>query len=51
MIIFIVWFSNFHAEDEFSAAFSSREKAEEMIAKFDKHDQRSFRIEEYELDG
>lgn len=51
MEVWIVWYNNFHAVEEFQGVFSSEAKAQEYIERFMKFDQSSFRIELSQLDA
>ena len=44
-MIWIVWHNNFNSEDEFSAAFSSKENAQQYIDKFSVIERSSFWID------
>lgn len=50
MLIYIVWFNNFHSQDEFVGAYSSQELAQAKIDKYDRMDARSMRVEPQMLD-
>lgn len=51
MTVYIVWWNNFHSDDEFSGVFSTRENAENYIENYSECDKSSFRIEETCLDN
>lgn len=51
MKVYVLFYNNFHGEDEFNGVFSSEEKAMERIEMFDGHSRRNFRIEEHEVDS
>lgn len=50
MIVFLLWFNNFHGDQQFNGVFSSRELAEERISEFCAYDRQSFEIEECKVD-
>lgn len=50
MIIFIVWFNNFHSEREWCGAFSTEENANKYISRF-LGQESQFQIDEYSLDS
>lgn len=51
MIVYIVWFTNFHGNDEFQGVFSSAENAQAYINRFSVYDGELMRVEETTLDS
>ena len=50
MQVFVVWFSNFHSQDELVGIYLTREAAQQRIEGFCKQDQGQMRVEDYSLD-
>ena len=50
MQVYIVFFNNFDGDDEFIVVYSSPEKAQEKIDRYDRYDKHSMRIEEMQMD-
>jgi hypothetical protein len=51
MIIYIVWYENFHSVQEFHSAHSTEALARAAISRYSPLDQRSFTVEPYTLDS
>lgn len=51
MTVYILFYNNFNGDDEFCGVYASPEAAQREINKYAKHDQPSFRIEEYEVEA
>jgi hypothetical protein len=50
-IVYVLWFNNFNSDDELVGIYSSEEQAELRLSNYDQRDQRSMRIEPYELNS
>ncbi len=48
-MVYLVFYNNFHGNDEFCGVYSTEEAAQRYIAKNDKYDQESLRIEPTEF--
>lgn len=51
MIVFVLWFNNFHGGQDFNGVFSSRALAEQRLSDFSADDRQQFEIEEWEVDS